>query len=103
MNLIRFELEYFKARSPLRGEDYLREALSAGTIDGAFISWPAEVLEEIRSRHPVKRGIEGLGDVVALAAKPIARGIDVIFGTDLENCGGCADRQAWLNKQFQIG
>jgi hypothetical protein len=44
-----------------------------------------------------KPQLRGLGDVVALAAKPFARTIDVMFHTHLENCGGCLDRQEKLN------
>jgi hypothetical protein len=42
-----------------------------------------------------------LGDAVATVAKPIARGIDYAFGTDLENCQSChgpGGRQARLNR-----
>ena len=40
----------------------------------------------------------GLGDAVAVVAKPIARVIDRAVGTDLEHCEGCAKRQAALNQ-----
>lgn len=38
-----------------------------------------------------------LGDAIEAFAKPIAKGIDSTLGTDLQNCGGCKGRQAWLN------
>ena len=40
----------------------------------------------------------GLGDLVASVAQPIARGIDAVAGTKIAGCGGCAQRQAALNK-----
>lgn len=40
----------------------------------------------------------GLGDLVEKAAKPIAKVIDKIAGTDLENCEGCKKRKEKLNK-----
>ena len=43
-----------------------------------------------RPRQP----INGLGDAVALVAKPIAR----VLG--LKNCGGCDKRQQKLNEKF---
>lgn len=43
------------------------------------------------------RKYRGLGDVVERIAKPIARGIDRIAGTDIEQCKGCANRRDWLN------
>lgn len=42
----------------------------------------------------------GLGDVVEAVAKPIARQIDRIAGTDIEHCHGCAARRKMLNKRF---
>ena len=53
-------------------------------------------------------GIEGMGDVVALAAKPAARLIDHLFGTDLVNCPSCEERrQDWnaaipLKKELDV-
>ena len=47
-----------------------------------------------------KNKITGLGDVVALVAKPIARAIDSVAGTDLEHCSGCAARQKLFNDKF---
>ena len=44
--------------------------------------------------------LEGVGDVVAAVAQPVARAIDGAFGTDLANCSGCKDRRAWLNKKM---
>jgi hypothetical protein len=42
--------------------------------------------------------LHGLGDVVASIAQPIARVIDRVAGTDIQNCGGCKKRQEALNK-----
>jgi hypothetical protein len=39
----------------------------------------------------------GLGDVVAAVAKPVARAIDKVAGTDLKNCEGCKGRRERLN------
>lgn len=44
----------------------------------------------------------GLGDVVAAFAKPVARAIDAIAGTNLKKCGGCAKRQQKLNEKFPL-
>lgn len=40
----------------------------------------------------------GLGDAVAVVAKPIARVIDAVAGTDLAHCGGCEKRRRALNR-----
>jgi len=42
----------------------------------------------------------GLGDVVHAVAHPIARVIDAVAGTKLQNCGGCQKRQELLNEKF---
>ena len=39
----------------------------------------------------------GLGDVVAVFAKPIGAASDAILGTDFANCRGCAERQERWN------
>lgn len=39
-----------------------------------------------------------LGDAIATVAQPIARGIDRVAGTDIQNCSGCKGRQATLNR-----
>lgn len=50
----------------------------------------------IPPRQP-RRRIEGMGDVVALGAKPIARAIDRMLGTDLTNCQECEERRKEWN------
>lgn len=42
--------------------------------------------------------LRGLGDVVALIANPIAKTLDAVAQTNISGCGGCAQRQAALNK-----
>ena len=49
-------------------------------------------------RRVSARKYRGLGDVVAAAAKPIARQIDKRLKTDLEHCKGCGRRQDDLNR-----
>jgi 7-cyano-7-deazaguanine synthase in queuosine biosynthesis len=41
-----------------------------------------------------------LGDKVEKVAKPIAKAIDYIAGTNIQNCGGCKKRKEALNKLF---
>jgi hypothetical protein len=40
------------------------------------------------------------GDAIATVAQPIARGIDYIFGTDIQNCQGCKGRQQFANSLY---
>lgn len=54
--------------------------------------------EEPSLDHVASKKLRGLGDVVEVLAKPIARGIDKLAGTDIENCEGCAERRERLNR-----
>lgn len=39
-----------------------------------------------------------LGDAVAMVAQPIAKAIDAVAHTNLQNCGGCKKRREMLNR-----
>lgn len=39
----------------------------------------------------------GLGDRVERIAQPIAKVVDKILGTNIQNCTGCRKRKQWLN------
>lgn len=39
-----------------------------------------------------------LGDAVEAIAKPIAKIIDKVAGTKLQECGGCKKRKEFLNR-----
>jgi hypothetical protein len=67
--------------------------LEMGTVEGEFLIIWEEQLIAFRSR-----GFRGAGDMVAAVAKPIARAVDAVLGTDLVNCGGCKQRQEKLNE-----
>jgi hypothetical protein len=53
------------------------------------------------SAAPIKRisarKYRGLGDVVAAVAKPVARGLDAVLGSDVTHCAGCEARRQALN------
>lgn len=61
--------------------------------------WPG-VSSSVREAIPPPSSsrVRGLGTVVAAVAKPIARAIDKVAGTNLRNCGGCRKREETLNK-----
>jgi hypothetical protein len=42
------------------------------------------------------------GDAIATVAQPIARSIDAVFGTDLQNCSGCKKMQHNLNMGMSL-
>ena len=41
---------------------------------------------------------KGLGDLVETIAQPIAKAIDKVAGTKIQECGGCKKRKEYLNK-----
>jgi len=54
------------------------------------------------TRH-LKKALKGvkLGDKVDSVAKPIAKVIDKVLGTEIQECGGCAKRREKLNNLFE--
>jgi len=56
-----------------------------------------EPIRRVSARH-----YRGLGDVVEVVAKPVARLIDRVAGSDLEHCSGCAARRDRLNRRFSL-
>ena len=37
------------------------------------------------------------GDVISVIAKPVAKVVDAVFGTDIQHCAGCDKMQKDLN------
>jgi len=74
---------------------YFDAVCAAGKVenDKLYIALPVW----LRLRREYRRG---LGDRIARIAQPIARAIDAVAGTDLQNCNGCAQRQELLNQKF---
>ncbi|MDB6026306.1 MAG: hypothetical protein JWM68_2529 [Verrucomicrobiales bacterium] len=91
---ISFALRLVKERAEHRPEGYLLDVLSAGTVDGEMITFETRVYTALCQKYSPR----GLGDVVANFAQPVARALDSVLGTNIQNCGGCKDRQETLNK-----
>ena len=73
--------------------------LAVGIVEGDYVNLSNKAYLDLLIKF---RGPSGLGDIVSIAAKPVAAAIDSILGTDLANCQGCADRQIALNKAFPL-
>lgn len=61
--------------------------------------------QEIYIQHeekPKKEKLKGLGDIVHSIAQPIAKTIDMTFGTNIQGCGGCKRRRKKLNEMLPI-
>lgn len=53
-------------------------------------------------RRVSARKYRGLGDIVEAVAKPIARAVDRVDGTDIQHCKGCAKRRDALNRALPL-
>lgn len=89
-------LASLQATAASRPPGYLADVISRGSVRDGFVWITSADYEFLR----LKYSPAGLGDQVARVAKPVARMIDSAIGTDLQNCQGCADRQAALNRLF---
>lgn len=78
-----------------RAPGYYEAVLAAGYLDGDFVLITPAVHERLCEKF---RPMVGLGDMVAVVTKPIARLLDQTFGTEWVNCGGCKGRQDKLNQ-----
>lgn len=64
--------------------------------DGAWVS-----VSEDEFKHTQPYNSRGLGDLVHAVAHPIAKAIDAVAGTNIQNCGGCSKRREALNRLTQ--
>ena len=67
---------------------------AARIVRAAALTLTPEEAKSIRDKP------KGLGDRVEKIAQPIAKVIDRVAGTRIQECGGCKKRKAWLNKHF---
>lgn len=56
----------------------------------------ATIPSDIYANH--RKQSKGLGDLVETIAQPIAKVIDKVAGTKIQECGGCKKRKEYLNK-----
>lgn len=97
--MIRLKLTRIKFQATALGRpEMYDDYVSQGKIEGNELV----VTEAVRQAMRKKYRLRGAGDLVAIPAKPIARGIDALIGTNLVNCGGCAKRQADWNEKFRF-
>ena len=81
----------------VRPAGYLEDVLAAGElVDGDRIVFTPAAFAALHRKYSPP----GLGDRLAKAAKPIAEGLDSVFGTNLADCDGCQQRQDALNRAF---
>ena len=75
------------------GSQFAADLLCDAVIEPDCILNTPERFHEVDVRYNGAR----LGDWIHAVANPIARAIDKIAGTDLQNCGGCEQRRNTLN------
>jgi len=75
---------------------FLDEVMAEATVDGERVLLSQAAYQKIKAKY-LPPPLQGAGDLVAKFAKPIARAIDRVAKTDLQNCNKCKQRQAKLN------
>ncbi len=115
---MKISLEKLYQKAASRPPGYLEDVLAAGTLrEDGFLHLSEASARALHAKYSpgvptplaprkssvVNRKLAGLGDAVALIAKPIARAIDRVAGTKLEGCKPCAKRQAKLNSLVPFG
>ena len=103
VQLKKLRLYDIKEVSKNRAPGYEEAVLSKGKIDGEFLYLHVKDFAELRATYPPIKPegrpcCKGLGDLVAIPAQAIARSIDRVVGTNIQNCEKCKKRQAFLNK-----
>lgn len=93
---MRISLKWLKIRAKTSPEGYYEDAISRGKIIGDELELSEEDYRRLVAKY------RGAGDVVAVLAMPIAKVIDLALGTDLQNCGGCEQRQEALNELIPL-
>ena len=93
---IGFEIEELRKAGEHRPPGYLDKCLAWGERQGDMVFFESEIFDALRREYGSPR--VGLGDLVAKVAQPVAVALDSLLGTNLKNCGSCADRRAALNK-----
>lgn len=78
-----------------RPEGYAEDVLSRGVIEGDWLELSNVEYFALRDKYSPRP--EGLGDMVAKFAQPVARVIDAVVGTNIKSCGGCAKRREEMN------
>lgn len=97
--ILRFQVSELANCAKARGPGFAEAVMSVARIDGEYLEIDSGLWHALTRKHgPGKAARRGLGDLVESAAKPIARAIDRVAGTDLEHCPGCAKRREWLNR-----
>lgn len=81
-----------------RGAGFRDDVLRLATCEGAYCEVPNDVWLELLHKHPRQKRNIGLGDIVRAIAQPIAKAIDSVAHTNIQNCGGCKKRREILNR-----
>jgi hypothetical protein len=83
----------------------LRDKVDAFVRANGFVLNNEEFEDNVCRNTPncvCTEAIRGLGDAIHVVLNPIAKVIDNVAGTNLQGCGGCAQRQASLNNLLPL-
>ncbi len=91
--------------------DYYRDLMDCGQVINDILYIEPKnfqrLNEVVRKHNPhlstvKEKTPKGLGDLVEKVAKPIAKTIDFMIGTNLTKCQSCGERKEWLNKKVPL-
>lgn len=71
----------------------MNDFLKASKVEGEYLLLPRHAFEKINTKYFGT----GAGTVLHNILKPIVALPDVLFGTRLGSCGGCAERELKMN------
>ena len=99
----KIRLSDLKSVASNRADGYYDACIALGNAQGEFLYLHVKDFAELRATYPPIKPegrpcCKGLGDLVAIPAQAIARSIDRVVGTNIQNCEKCKKRQAFLNK-----
>lgn len=98
--MIKVRIADIQAKAPQRPQGYVEAVLASGNVQGEYLIIDfAKYRQLVEQYNPqVKKRMKGFGDMVAKAAQPIAKAIDKVAGTNIQNCQPCKKRQETLNQ-----
>ena len=97
-NKTRISMSLVRRAALVREANFLTEIMQIGqqTEDGIYLDVSLKEWQTFLIAHSPP----GMGDIAAVVARPIARAIDFILPTHLQDCGSCHHRQDNWNRSL---
>lgn len=96
MTHLRITEQQLNAAAQTRSDGFIAAVKSIAPFDDGICEISIAEWYALSRKFP--RPSFGLGDAVHSIANPIAKAIDAVAGTNIQGCGGCAERRDALNR-----